>query len=620
MVNFYSYSKQSCVCILPDFEPIPSIYNNSNLGLSYPTMDSTRKPKGHKNFYIDLNYPPGGIFTEDDIVSGKCVLLSTRDEDIGSISISFHGTVKTQVVITNNSQSTQVRRANYNSEDVLFSESKLLYEGTYTLRKNVPYEWPFEFRLPSSLPASGTFNSGSGNGQVTYELEACRARTWQDPSMLAKQMNPRNDLKGAPFQPSKLFEKVGQFTGMIATAALQVTPARPALVDPHMSIFRSQRQFMTSSAQNQSPGSHHKISGLFHSNKDEKVMVGYMAVLELPQNLINGTAIPIFLTVVSDTPNLAPVSLHSVDIHLMVHTTVRSSPGNHHNNHETRIPISKQSKANLSITPNSQLDLGNSFNLQLDPTFTPNFDHGLLRISYGLKAEILLECGGNKFKEEFVAEQVTIMSNRVRNSPPNFADERVKIMSNRINNSPLRYDHFCTFTSEIQRSPFEHGTMVYPGSESEAEISIAYLQLSRLLTEKSIPHNPVPSPDGRPTIIFHGQPQFSDAPASYSSSSSSIPTSPPQYSGNSLVQNPLEHDQRLLGSIIDGNSNFEATSLPASQGQKVRHFAYLWHAPAPQSYSSDNYVRLEISGMSESYPITFTFHLIRFSWISFPRA
>jgi hypothetical protein len=52
------------------------------------------KVKSGKNFYIDLDQPTDHVFKDGDIVSGKCCLLSSVDEDVGSITISFHGTVR----------------------------------------------------------------------------------------------------------------------------------------------------------------------------------------------------------------------------------------------------------------------------------------------------------------------------------------------------------------------------------------------------------------------------------------------------------------------------------------------------------------------------------------------
>lgn len=67
-----------------------------------------RKPKGHKNFYIGLNHPSGFIFTDEDIVSGKCVLLSAHDEDVGSVTVLFRGTIKASADTRNYKQNTKV--------------------------------------------------------------------------------------------------------------------------------------------------------------------------------------------------------------------------------------------------------------------------------------------------------------------------------------------------------------------------------------------------------------------------------------------------------------------------------------------------------------------------------
>jgi hypothetical protein len=145
-------------------------------------MDSSRNAQGGKKFYIALDQSKESIFKGADIVSGKCCLLSPVDEDMGSVAISFHGTIKVRFVDADPHRVNGVHTLNHyegnnhNSEDVLFAETKLLYQGPYTLRKNVLYEWSFQFQFPSeSLPQSGKFGKEHfHSATIAYELEACR--------------------------------------------------------------------------------------------------------------------------------------------------------------------------------------------------------------------------------------------------------------------------------------------------------------------------------------------------------------------------------------------------------------------------------------------------------------
>lgn len=185
-------------------------------------MDSSRKGT---NFYIALNQPLDYLYKDGDIVSGICGLLSSLDEDVGSVVISFHGTIKVRIVVTDHTIQAQAGyqdnhyQPNYDSIDVLFSKTKTLYQGPYTLRKNVLYEWPFQFHFPSgkSLPPSGTFRKDHFNSAtVAYEIEACRGRTSQEVELLEKRVTPMGKHRNAS-QSRTFSEWIGTFTGSKST-------------------------------------------------------------------------------------------------------------------------------------------------------------------------------------------------------------------------------------------------------------------------------------------------------------------------------------------------------------------------------------------------------------------
>lgn len=547
-------------------------------------METSRKPKGHKNFYIDLNTPPSSMYTDGDIVSGKCVLFSTHDEDVGSVIISFHGVVKSQAYVSKlGSTTTQVPVSYYNSEDVLLQEKKTLYQGTYTLRKNVLYEWFFQFQLPDSLLPNGLYGpSKHGSGEIVYELEAARARTWQDPNMVERQMDPRNDLKGAPFQPSGLFKKIGSFTGMIATAKLTVVPSRPRRIEPGLSPYMVERQFP---APSQDSRRHSRLSSLLHphSHADGPICT---ITMELPHTLIHETPIPAILRLTpKSSSSLPPISLTSIDIHLKAYTHIQDSTKQHHNIHESKAALIDQPKTTISVPINTSLDLGAIFNIHVDPAIPPTFSHDLIQVSYDLFVRITLDVGGKKIKEDFIVENARVISNRTRSSP-------------------LSCDYYCTFTPEIRHSASEPSLVIYPGRdrEAETEISNAYLALSRLLSASGIPFKPISKINGVPTILLGGRQRLAVSLESNASSNSPLPL---PNTGTEQILDSQAQDGKILDRIIDGHHDFAAsTSIPDKHNDASSRpcsLAYLWHE-SNMSAESPVYVRVEISGSPTLLP------------------
>lgn len=542
-------------------------------------METPHKPKGYKNFYIDLDAPPGLIYTDGDIVSGKCVLLSTRDEDVGSVTISFHSVAKSQVQVSKlGSNSTQVPISYYNSENVLFQETKTLYQGTYTLRKNVLYEWSFQFQLPDLLLPNGNYGlSSRGCGEIVYELEAARARTWQDPNMMERQMDPRHDLKGAPFQPSGLFKKIGSFTGMAATAKLTVIPSRPRRIEPCLSPYMVERQFP---APSQESRRHSMLSSFLHPQSHPEGPICTI-VMELPHNLIHETTIPAILQLTPKISSSLPrISLTSIDIHLKAYTHIQDSTRQHHNIHESKLPLTNQPKINISVPINTSLNLGSIFNILVDPAIPPTFSHNLIQVSYDLFVHITLDVGGKKIKEDFVVENARVVSNIAKSSP-------------------LNSDYYCTFAPEIRRSAFEPSPAVYPGREKETQngISSTYLVLSRLLSARCIPFHPMPSTDSIPTILLQGRQRsvVSLQPGASSNSPLSLPNITSEHVLDSQAQ-----DYAILDRIIDGHYGFAASTSSSNKHNGTlngsRGLTYSWHADTMLA-ESPVYVRTEISSL-----------------------
>jgi hypothetical protein len=275
-----------------------------------------------------------------------------------------------------------------------------------------------------------------------------------------------------------------------------------------------------------------------------------------------------------------------VGIHLKCYTSIKGDSGRHHNQHESKIPLLNQSKSNISITPDSWLDLGSIFNLQLDPSTVPSFNHLLIQVSYDLRAHITLDAGSKQFKEDFLVEGVQVLSNKTASSP-------------------LSRDYLCTFVPEIRRSTFEASPIVYPGreKEAEAEISNAYLAISRLLSENSIPYNPVSSHTENPAIMLHGR-LGSLVPQKLAQLTSNMP---PSGTPVSSMQDPAVSGGVLLNTNLDGHERFRATSFSKHAGlektTEVAKMVFVWHDQmlstvyaAEQERDNDVYIRVEITG------------------------
>ena len=243
-----------------------------------------------------------------------------------------------------------------------------------------------------------------------------------------------------------------------------------------------------------------------------------------------------------------------MEIHLRVFKTVISNLGHHRKTDESTFTLFDLTKIDLPLSPNSPLDIGKTFNLQLDPTITPSCIHPRIEVSYNLQVQIQIECGGQRFKEDFQAEDVQIMSNRTPNSP-------------------LRHNHLCIFSSENQQS--SSAPPAYPGIDKPAELDIssAYLRLSRLLTQNFIPHSQVTWHTGEPAIKLHSEPQLPDS----ASSSASEPSSRNPFS-LSAREDALKDDLTLLDSILVEENGYSAASMRSGR-DALELFTYSWRPP-----------------------------------------
>lgn len=169
-------------------------------------------------FRIELDSPPDKVFSGEDTLSGRVVLDSQSDENVGHVTIMFRGTVHlhvTTAVAGSYSSGGSGTHAVWEDYITLFEHVQVLYRGHYKLRRDVPYEWPFSFafgyqRDGSSWPPSGVYDTVHPK-KVGYEVLAMFGPPAQDPQQVVNMVShdKQQDFRGAPFQPSGLFVKLG---------------------------------------------------------------------------------------------------------------------------------------------------------------------------------------------------------------------------------------------------------------------------------------------------------------------------------------------------------------------------------------------------------------------------
>ena len=259
---------------------------------------------------------------------------------------------------------------------------------------------------------------------------------------------------------------------------------------------------------------------------------------------------PIFLNIGTDV-ELAPIFLQAVEIHLKTSTTVISNLGYHRHTDESEVILFSRSKIGLALSSNCTLDIGKTLNMSLDPMVIPSFIHPRVEVEHSLRAHLVIECDGQRFKEDFTVEDL-------------------QIMSNLLPNSPLRLDHLCIFLQEDrQNGP---GPPQYPGIEEGGSVDFTdtYVCLSRLLTKNFIPHNPITSQTGELAIILHGHPQLSGVSSSQAASRS--PWS------QSKREDDLGDDQNLLDTILNPESGFKVTTMRSGRAS-IERYGYSWTSP-----------------------------------------
>lgn len=184
-----------------------------------------------------------------------------------------------------------------------------------------------------------------------------------------------------------------------------------------------------------------------------------------------------------------------------------------------------------------------------------------------------------------------------------------EVLSKRTKNSRLDRDYLCSFTflgssqlSSLSNPKHIDEKHVDTASTEDTGINNAYFALSRILDQNAIPHNPISSPNGLPTIFLHGRNRPSTS-LNLSPLLSTPPLSPPQ---NDFHRESFDEDQIYPDKIKESSPDFRIVSRPKmASGASLRVFTYSWTESSQlQSYhikdsnSKRIVIRLEIFGRS----------------------
>ena len=313
-----------------------------------------------------------------------------------------------------------------------------------------------------------------------------------------------------------------------------------------MVVYESSREVPIRSIQ---AAGHHGLPGLFHPQKAN--IVCNIAV-KLAKNLTCETTIPLFLSIITDW-DLTSLFLQKVEVHLKSATTVISKLGNHRHTHESESLLFSLSSINLPLQSNSSLDIGKVLNVRLNPTIVPSFTYPRVEVHHSVRIHLVVECDDQKLKEDFIAEDV-------------------QVDSNRRPHSPLQLEHICIFQQYDQQST--SGPPQYPGIQKMEgkDITDAYLCLSQQFSRNFIPHFPVALRTREPAFLLGAKPRLLGLSPSSISNENATVLFP------DLRHDALRQDQYLLDCILKSDLGFSATTMRTGKASGER-LGYSWVSP-----------------------------------------
>jgi len=514
---------------------------------------------------IELDSPPNYVYTNGEIISGRVTLRSSSDEDVYSIILHLTGIGKSYVGLAGRGTDS-VGIGDQWEGQIFLDIHQQLYKGTYKLRKDVIYEWPFKMRIPASksLIPSGSYGKhqmmSNGDTAIDYVLKASRATSAEQAKALT-----RITLEG---QGAGIKSKFRGLTASTTTVDLNFLPSRPGYIPPELTPTREKWTLpaRTTGEQLAPNGQSNRFSlkSIFKSSPS----IDYTVRVDLPKNFVQFEHLPAFIRVIpksGEPSDPGPIIVEKVEY--IVSMRVRHKAQGYVGENLETMTILKLDHPGIVINDSGRYDIGGQYNTK--KPMWPTFKSDVIETRHNLRAHVTLDASGKKFKDIFTLTDCNIYPNRV--TP-----------------SPLNKDYICNFYSQSCVNDGDENSVPYKYTID------AFFAVSQALIRKNI-HPQVVEPHDQSAVLTLLLPCQSHLRAQSHVLVPEGSTLP----GSLALPNPNFEDQRWISSILESESDLRSTTSHFSaQGG----FAYKYGGE-----KSPSQVRLEFSG---PYPFYLTSHFL----------
>jgi hypothetical protein len=522
-------------------------------------MADRRRSSSGKILSIELDSPPSYVYTNGEIVSGRVTLRSSSDEDVYSIIIQLTAIGESYVGLAGRNQT--VGLGDQWAGQVMLDMHQQLYQGTYKLRKDVTYEWPFKMRFPTSMSLIPSGSHGrhqmmsNGDTMIDYELKASRATSAEQAKALTE-----ITLQG---EKAGIKSKIRSLTASTISVDLNFLPSRPNYIPAELTPTRDKWTLPARAiGDQQAPnGQPNKFS--FKSIFKSSPTIDYTVRVDLPKNFVQYEHLPAFIRVIpksGEPSNPEPITVEKVEY--IVSMRVRHKARGFVGENLEQIAILRLDRPGIVINDSGKYDIGGQYGSK--KPMWPTFNSDLIETRHNLRAHVTLDASGKKFNDIFTVSDCNVYPNRV--TP-----------------SPLNKDYTCSFFSQSSPSSGPSDNEDGESTAQHKDALEAFFVVSRLLTKKNIhpqvidPHDP----SAILALLLPGQTHFQSKPHAPMPESSMLP-------GSLALPDPKVEDRRWLSSILETGSGLKSTTSHFSA-----HGGFAYRFGAEKSVSQ---IRLEFSG------------------------
>ncbi|KAI9704908.1 MAG: hypothetical protein M1836_006688 [Candelina mexicana] len=396
---------------------------------------------------IHLIPPRGGVsstYLPGDLVIGKVILYSKKDESVGKIAVSLRGKCKTRIVRRQGNH-----RRYHEGVARLFKLTTNLYTGHYTLRAGQMYVWPFEFVFPSRsaataaswrdslffplaqsqvLPPSCEFRHASDWGYVHYKLKAVLNRPAQGPILNRNHKISRGVLFSPVREGDSVDPQLIRFIRECQRATLRLKPGNEERrLKPKESLY-----------------------SLFHPSRLPRSI--FRIELDVPRFAVIGARIPMFLGISHQSnESTAPSTVYLKRCRVMMTTKTmircpRTFLGDEIRKWTSRMKI-------FDFRPPSPLFLDGHVDLQklgilnISGALQPEFCAVCIRRWYSLTIKTTIVCAKKQYSRTFKLKDMTLLSSHLKHPAPRPINRIVDVEAGRNIDEPLpRYQTLWPLT------------------------------------------------------------------------------------------------------------------------------------------------------------------------------